>query len=541
MILDRFRVDDRVAVVTGAGRGIGAASAVALAEAGADVLLSARSADQLEEVARAVKAAGRRAYVVPADLMDLEAVADLADQAFEEFGRLDIVVNNVGGTIPNALLDTDAAYLEEAFHFNVSTAHALTRSAVPQMLKNDGGSVVNISSVVGRVAGRGYLAYGTAKAALAHYTRLAAQDLSPTIRVNAIAVGSVMTSALEFVASDEATMNEMTTKTPLGPGGRGGGHLRGSALPEQPGRRVRHRQGARGGRWPADPQPRPPVAGPRGRRGKLSAGGATPTKRVVAWSTGTVGRHAIAGIDARPDLELVGVWVSSEEKVGKDAGELAGLGRELGVAATNDKEALFALEPDCIVHTAMVDDRIFEAIADLTEMVERGINVVSSGPVLLCYPEALGLDEFVDAINDAGARSGASLHVNGIDPGWANDVLPLALSSLSQRIDLVRVSEIADYSTYYQPVVVKDVYGFGKPMDEVADAVAARHPLRPRRPRRTPDRCRGRPDPRPRASRRSSSVCPPSVTSRRSARTSPRAPWAPCGSRSSARCTGSRA
>ena len=189
---------------------------------------------------------------------------------------------------------------------------------------------------------------------------------------------------------------------------------------------------------------------------------------MVAWSTGTVGRHAIAGIDARPDLELVGVWVSSEEKVGKDAGELAGLGRELGVAATNDKEALFALEPDCIVHTAMVDDRIFEAIADLTEMVERGINVVSSGPVLLCYPEALGLDEFVDAINDAGAKTGASLHVNGIDPGWANDVLPLALTSLSQRIDLVRVSEIADYSTYYQPVVMRDIYGFGKPMDDVA-------------------------------------------------------------------------
>ena len=215
MILDRFKVDGKVAVVTGAGRGIGAASALALAEAGADVLLSARSADQLDDVARAIKAAGRRAYAVPADLMDLEAVADLADQAFEEFGRLDIVVNNVGGTIPNALLDTDPAYLEEAFHFNVSTAHALTRAAVPQMLRNDGGSIVNISSVVGRVAGRGYLAYGTAKAALAHYTRLAAQDLSPTIRVNAISVGSVMTSALEFVASDEATMNEMTTKTPL--------------------------------------------------------------------------------------------------------------------------------------------------------------------------------------------------------------------------------------------------------------------------------------------------------------------------------------
>ena len=190
--------------------------------------------------------------------------------------------------------------------------------------------------------------------------------------------------------------------------------------------------------------------------------------RVVAWSTGTVGRHAIAGIQARPDLELVGCWVSSEAKAGQDAGLLAGLGRELGVLATTDKEALFALEPDCIVHTAMVDDRIFEAIEDLIEMLERGINVVSSGPVLLCFPAGLGLDEYVERISAAGARTGASLHVNGIDPGWANDVLPLALSSLSQRIDLVRVSEIADYSTYYQPVVMREIYGFGQPMDQVA-------------------------------------------------------------------------
>jgi 7-alpha-hydroxysteroid dehydrogenase len=84
------------------------------------------------------------------------------------------------------------------------------------MLRHQGGSIVNISSVVGRVSGRGYLAYGTAKAALAHYTRLAARDLSPYIRVNAIAVGSVMTSALEFVASDEQTRNEMESLTPLG-------------------------------------------------------------------------------------------------------------------------------------------------------------------------------------------------------------------------------------------------------------------------------------------------------------------------------------
>ncbi|MCW2781454.1 MAG: rhlG [Marmoricola sp.] len=217
MILDRFKVDGQVAVVTGAGRGIGAATAVALAEAGADVVISARHSKQLAEVAARIERAGRRAHIVKADLMDLDAVASLAQAAYDEFGRLDIVINNVGGTIPNALMDTDPAYLEEAFHFNVSTAHALVRASVPHLLRNEnGGSIVNISSVMGRASARGYLAYGTAKAALAHYTRLAAEDLSPTIRVNAIAVGSVLTSALEFVASDEATMNEMTSKTPLG-------------------------------------------------------------------------------------------------------------------------------------------------------------------------------------------------------------------------------------------------------------------------------------------------------------------------------------
>jgi len=219
-ILERFTLTDHVAVVTGAGRGIGAASAVALAEAGADVAISARHADQLELVAKAVRAAGRRALVVPADLSDTDAAAALAQAAYDEFGRLDTVVNNLGGTIPNAFLDTDVDYLEEAFRFNVSTAHALTRAAVPLML--DGSdraaqkSVVNISSVMGRVAGRGYLAYGTAKAALAHWTRLAATDLAPRIRVNGIAVGSVMTSALEFVATVPEMLDQMESSTPLG-------------------------------------------------------------------------------------------------------------------------------------------------------------------------------------------------------------------------------------------------------------------------------------------------------------------------------------
>ncbi|HLH29396.1 MAG TPA: SDR family NAD(P)-dependent oxidoreductase, partial [Acidimicrobiales bacterium] len=198
-VLDRFQVAGQVAVVTGAGRGIGAASAVALAEAGADVLLAARTADQLEQTASRVRASGRRAAVVVADLSDLDAAAGLAARAREELGRLDIVVNNVGGSMPRPFLDTSPGRLEQAFHFNVATAHALLRAAVPLMLEGGGGSVVNISSAIGRVRGRGYLAYGTAKAALSHYTRLAAADLAPRIRVNAIAVGSVATSALEVV------------------------------------------------------------------------------------------------------------------------------------------------------------------------------------------------------------------------------------------------------------------------------------------------------------------------------------------------------
>nr|WP_042185938.1 SDR family oxidoreductase [Kibdelosporangium sp. MJ126-NF4]CEL16983.1 7-alpha-hydroxysteroid dehydrogenase [Kibdelosporangium sp. MJ126-NF4]CTQ91788.1 7-alpha-hydroxysteroid dehydrogenase (EC 1.1.1.159) [Kibdelosporangium sp. MJ126-NF4] len=216
MILDRFRVDGLVGVVTGAGRGIGAATAVALAEAGADVVISSRTADQLKAVAGRIEATGRRAKIVEADLSDLDAVAGLATAAQDEFGRLDIVVNNVGGSMPAPFLHTSPAALREAFHFNVATAHALNLAAVPLMLENGGGSIVNISSAMARLTGRGFLAYGTAKAALSHYTRLAAADLAPRIRVNAICVGSVATSALDIVLRNDEIRSKMEQATPLG-------------------------------------------------------------------------------------------------------------------------------------------------------------------------------------------------------------------------------------------------------------------------------------------------------------------------------------
>ena len=216
VILDRFRLDDQVAVVTGAGRGLGAAMALAFAEAGADVLIAARTQSQLEEVAEQIAGTGRRAHIVVADLARSEDTAALAAQAVEAFGRLDIVVNNVGGTMPNALLSTSAKDMRDAFAFNVATAHALTTAAVPLMLEHSGGgSIINITSTMGRVAGRGFAAYGTAKAALAHYTRLSALDLAPRIRVNAIAPGSILTSALEIIATNDELRDPMEKATPM--------------------------------------------------------------------------------------------------------------------------------------------------------------------------------------------------------------------------------------------------------------------------------------------------------------------------------------
>lgn len=187
--------------------------------------------------------------------------------------------------------------------------------------------------------------------------------------------------------------------------------------------------------------------------------------RVVQWATGNVGRHALAGIAARPDLELVGLWVSNPDKVGRDAGELAGIGRSLGVAATSDTDALLALQPDAIVHTAMADHRLGEAMADLERFLRAGINVVSSGPVFLQFP-APG-DRMAAPLIAAAESSGVSLFVNGIDPGFANDLLPLAVSGICERIDELRCYEILNYATYDQAMVIFDIMGFGKPMDDV--------------------------------------------------------------------------
>jgi len=218
MLMDRFGVSGKVAIVTGASRGIGASVAMALAEAGADVVVSARNPDVLDTLAGKITAdTGRRAVPVAADLNDLATLPGLIEAA-TSLGRLDILVNNVGGTMPRPFMSTSPRYLEAAFHFNVTVAFEMTRLAVPPMLQVGGGSVINISSAMGRLADRGFVAYGTAKAALVHMSRLAAVDLAPRIRVNVIAPGSIETDALGSVLNDEMrqTMTAMTPAHRLG-------------------------------------------------------------------------------------------------------------------------------------------------------------------------------------------------------------------------------------------------------------------------------------------------------------------------------------
>ncbi|MGI5128108.1 diacylglycerol kinase [Pseudonocardia sp. CA-107938] len=187
------------------------------------------------------------------------------------------------------------------------------------------------------------------------------------------------------------------------------------------------------------------------------------TYRVVQWSTGHVGTWALRGILANPALELAGVWVSSAAKAGRSVAELAGVDGPPGMRATSDADALIAARPDCVVYTAMADNRLPEAIDDLCRLLRAGINVVASGPVFLSFPDGTVPAEVVEPVRRAAAEGGASLWVNGIDPGWANDVLPLLLTGTCYRIDQVRCSEIMDYSTYENPLVLFDIMGFGSP------------------------------------------------------------------------------
>jgi len=217
VILDRFRLDDRVAIVTGAGQGIGRGIAVGLAEAGADVVLAARTETDLEEVAELVRDRGRRALVVPTDVTEAAALERLVERTIAELGRLDVLVNNAGGTMPRAAMATSERFLEQAFRFNVTAAFTLTKLAAQAMADTSGrGAVVNISSRSASMTQTSFVAYGAAKAALDRMTRNIAPELAPRVRVNAIDVGGVATRSLDIVLTDDNLRGMFLSGTPMG-------------------------------------------------------------------------------------------------------------------------------------------------------------------------------------------------------------------------------------------------------------------------------------------------------------------------------------
>jgi 4-hydroxy-tetrahydrodipicolinate reductase len=168
-------------------------------------------------------------------------------------------------------------------------------------------------------------------------------------------------------------------------------------------------------------------------------------------------------IAEHPDLDLVGLWVHSEDKAGRDAGELVGIDA-LGVIATNDTDALLALDADCVCYTATADLRPAEAIADMATIAASGKNIVSSSVVPLVYPPHVS-PTMRRPLEEACESAGVSCFTSGIDPGWANDLLPLVLTGQCEYIDSVRVMEIVNYATYAQPTVLFDTMGFGQPLD----------------------------------------------------------------------------
>lgn len=185
--------------------------------------------------------------------------------------------------------------------------------------------------------------------------------------------------------------------------------------------------------------------------------------RVVQVATGNAGRIAVSQLISDPRFELAGVVVSDKEKAGRDAGELAGLDVVTGVTASADLAAALAEGPDCAVYCALAETRFFEALDDIKRILAAGVNVVATAPVPLQYPWGLLPREMIEQFETTCRERRVSLFVTGVDPGWANDLLPFAVASTCQHVEQVRCSEIADYATYDGAPVMFDVMGFGLP------------------------------------------------------------------------------
>jgi hypothetical protein len=188
------------------------------------------------------------------------------------------------------------------------------------------------------------------------------------------------------------------------------------------------------------------------------------TRRIVQFSTGNVGVHALRSIIERPDLELVGVHARGHDKIGHDAADLCGLDRPTGVLATDDIDALIALNADCVVYTSQAETRPHDALAEMSRFLRAGTNVVGTSFVWLVAPEQA--DSWLrEPLTQACSEGDTTLYINGIDPGFSGDTLVYTALSLTTRATAIIVQEIFDYGTYDDAEFTGVSFGFGTAPD----------------------------------------------------------------------------
>ena len=217
MVLSSFSLTGRVASVTGAGRGIGKAIALGLADAGADVVVAARTASDIEATAGEIAAKGRKALAVPTDVRQSDQVDNLVDKAVAQFGTIDILVNNAGGYFVASTTELSEGGWDAIIRENLKSVFLCSKAAAKVMMGQKKGNIINVASVVGFRAYSSNAAYGAAKAGIINFTKTLAVDLAPyNIRVNAIAPGFIATpGSLQLLEVDKG-LKAMVDRIPLG-------------------------------------------------------------------------------------------------------------------------------------------------------------------------------------------------------------------------------------------------------------------------------------------------------------------------------------
>lgn len=218
MMPEGYDLAGRVAIVTGGGEGIGAATALLLARYGADVVIAGRTEATLAQTSGAIEGAtARHCLAVPTDVRDEEQVKRLVAKTIDAFGKVDILINNVGWSVPAPLSKMETAAWREDFTLNADTAYYCTRAVGPHLRAQKSGSIVNVSSIAGDFGVMGFAGYSSAKAALQMFTRVAAAEWGPHgIRINCVAPGMIATeNAMKDFEAANLDVDAICASTPL--------------------------------------------------------------------------------------------------------------------------------------------------------------------------------------------------------------------------------------------------------------------------------------------------------------------------------------